>query len=178
MRIEIDDNLYVRSIEENDAEESYQLIINNKEYLSEWFGWVKNTKSVDTSLKYIKEIVEERNRDEGDDFIIIMNEKMIGRIGYWFKNDFTVNMGYWLAEDKQGNGYVTRCCKAIIEHLFTISSLHRLEIKVADENIKSRALIERLGLNFEGIMKDVDFRDGRYECEAVYSILSTEFTGY
>jgi len=34
---------------------------------------------------------------------------------------------------------------------------------------------ERLDLKLEGILRDVDYRDGKFESEAVYSILRPEY---
>jgi len=175
MRLNIANDLYIREIEVKDVDITYQLISKNTDYLMTWFGWAKHTKSVQDREDYIKEVIEERKKNEGNDFVIVSNDDVKGVVGYIMKNERTAFIGYWLDENSQGNGLVTRSVKALIEYMFKEIGVHRIEINIAEENIKSRKIPERLNFRLEGILRDVDFRDGKCESEAVYSILKPEY---
>jgi len=175
MKIDIASDLYIREIEMKDADITFQLISQNREYLMKWFGWVKLTNSVKDREDYIREVIEDRGKKAGNDFVIVSNDEVKGIVGYIMKNEHTGFIGYWLDEHAQGNGLVTRSVEALIEYLFNETSIHRIEINVADNNERSRKIPERLNLKLEGVLRDVDYRDGRYESEAVYSVLKSEY---
>lgn len=53
--------------------------------------------------------------------------------------------GYWLDEDRQGLGIMTRATARLIEFAFDKQECNRVVLRCAAENIKSRGIPERLG---------------------------------
>ncbi|WLD94335.1 GNAT family N-acetyltransferase [Alkalihalobacillus sp. AL-G] len=65
-------------------------------------------------------------------------------------------IGYWGDSRYSGKGYVTEAVQGISDFAFTELNAKRLEIRCDSQNLKSRAIPERLGFTLEGILKNDD----------------------
>jgi len=94
---------------------------------------------------------------------------------YTDRANHKTELGYWLAQDQQGKGLVTRSCKALINLAFERMGMHRVQIKISVDNHRSKGIPKRLGFKFEGIERDGEFLNGHYTDLEVYSILKNEW---
>ncbi|MFP3338955.1 GNAT family protein, partial [Micrococcus sp. SIMBA_131] len=85
------------------------------------------------------------------------------------------SIGYWLAENFQGNGIMTAAVKGIIDQAFHEYGLNRVEIQCGIENKKSRAIPERIGFKQEGVVRDAEYLYGHFHDTILYSRLSREW---
>jgi ribosomal-protein-serine acetyltransferase len=53
--------------------------------------------------------------------------------------------------------------------------MHRVEIRAAPDNYKSRAIAERLGFLQEGVLREAQFRNGCWYDLVMYSMLHDEW---
>jgi ribosomal-protein-serine acetyltransferase len=53
--------------------------------------------------------------------------------------------------------------------------MHRVQIRVSVDNLRSKSIPIRLGFKFEGIERDGEFLNGHYTDLEVYSILKNEW---
>jgi ribosomal-protein-serine acetyltransferase len=83
-------------------------------------------------------------------------------------------IGYWLAEEYEGRGLITRAVRALIDHAFGEWQLHRVEIRAAAENVRSRAVPERLGFTQEGVLREAELVGGEYQDLVVYGLVATD----
>jgi ribosomal-protein-serine acetyltransferase len=60
-------------------------------------------------------------------------------------------VGYWIGEQFQNRGIITRSCRALIQHAFDELEINRMEICAAVGNNRSQAIPIRLGFAREGI---------------------------
>jgi ribosomal-protein-serine acetyltransferase len=108
---------------------------------------------------------------------ILYKGKLTGMIGFhgihW--SNRKTSIGYWLAEKYQGHGIMTSAVKALIDCAFTDYDLNRLEILCGVNNVKSRAVPERIGLKQEGIIRDAEYLYDHFHDCVLYSILSKEW---
>ncbi|HQX42799.1 MAG TPA: GNAT family protein, partial [Niabella sp.] len=109
-------------------------------------------------------------------FNIFERDRIIGRVGlhYIQKPNQTANIGYWLVANQQGKGIVTKAVKRVMKIGFEDLSLNRLEIKAAVQNIRSRAIPERLGFRLEGILRQAEVVQDAFYDQALYSFLKDE----
>jgi ribosomal-protein-serine acetyltransferase len=71
---------------------------------------------------------------------------------------------------------VTRACRALIAHAFGELGVHRVTIRVAPDNVRSRAIPERLGFTKEATLREAGRTDGRgYVDLVVYGLLDREW---
>ena len=84
-------------------------------------------------------------------------------------------IGYWLAETHQGRGLVTTACRALVDHAFSAWTLNRVEVRAAVDNLRSRAVPERLGFTLEGTIRQAEWVNDRYVDHAVYGMLAADW---
>ena len=159
------------------AEELFAAVDASREHLSPWMPWVPATRSVADVEAFIGTTREQLASNNGFQTAIRAGEEIVGIIGMHkidWRNKST-SLGYWLAEASQGRGIMTKACAAYVAHSFTELGLHRIEIRCATENAKSRAIPQRLGFTAEGTIREAESIDGRYLDHVVYGLLSPEW---
>jgi ribosomal-protein-serine acetyltransferase len=78
---------------------------------------------------------------------------------------------YWLGASHQGKGIMTASCRVVVDYAFGTVDLHRLTIRCAAENRRSRGIPERLGFAFEGIARHAEWLYDHFVDHAVYSLI-------
>ncbi|MEY8292229.1 GNAT family protein [Carnobacteriaceae bacterium 52-44] len=175
----IDEDTHLRLFNEDDAEEFFQLTIDSKKYLKEWLGWLDNIRTVEDTAANIKSRLNEipENRGYPLSFAIIYKGKIAGTIGFNSIDSKTKTgvVGYWIGKDYQGKGIMTKAFKALLGYGFTELVLNRIEVRVAAENIKSKAIPERFGFKKEGVIRQAEWLYDHSVDHVLYSLLSTEW---
>lgn len=69
----------------------------------------------------------------------------------WKVRSFEI--GYWLRTSAQGQGYATEVVHALSRMAFETLRARRVEIRTDDNNLRSRAVAERCGFEFEGVLR-------------------------
>lgn len=80
-----------------------------------------------------------------------------------------------MGQQFQGKGIITQACAALVDHAFQEMNLHRVEIRTAVENFKSRAVPERLGFKEEGIARQSAWLYDQFIDHVVYGMLAEEW---
>jgi RimJ/RimL family protein N-acetyltransferase len=84
-------------------------------------------------------------------------------------------LGITLARAHQGQGLATEAVNAVLDYAFINLDLHRVIATVDAENIRSAALMERVGLRREGhFIKNAWFK-GHWSDEYLYAVLQAEW---
>ena len=90
------------------------------------------------------------------------------------KNEFA-EIEYCIGRTYQGKGYATEACKAVIRFGFEAIGLHKVQICCRPKNIKSKSVIEKCGLTYEGPLRDYfKMPDGSFESRMYFSFLRDE----
>ena len=173
----IDENLRLALPQPHQAEEMTAVVLANLEHLQPWMPWATDDYSVESAREFIQRVLKEFAEDGRFGASILLNEKIVGNIG--FHNLDLVNrsaeIGYWIAKDAQGRGIITKCCRVLIDYLFDVMGLNRVQINCNVENTRSRAVPERLGFKLEGIHRQCEYLNGRFGDWAVYAMLRDEW---
>ena len=178
MRFAISDRVHLRLLEESDAEELQTLIERNRAYLGRWLGWAE-TQSPDDTLGFLRRTRRQFEQDDGFQQAIVCDGGIAGVVGLlgvdWSSR--ATSIGYWLAEDRQGEGIMTAAVEAVVDYVFGALELSRVELRVATENRRSRAIPERLGFQQEAVFRRAERVSDRHLDMAVYSLLADEWNG-
>lgn len=174
---QIDEELQLRLYDQRDAETMHEVIVRNRQYLNKWLPWAGVQQSADDSRAFIRRNLVQYGEDNGFAAGIWYKGELVGGIGfhYWDFHNSKTEIGYWLAEDAQGKGIMTRAVKTLIDYAFNVLKLNRVEIRAATENMKSRAVPERLGFKLDGILRRQSWLHDRFVDHAVYSLLRGEW---
>ncbi len=84
-------------------------------------------------------------------------------------------LGYWIGTGHWGQGYATEAARALTAYAFTTLALHRVQGRHFTRNPASGRVLQKLGMQCEGIHRDAYLRWNRFEDVAVYAILANEW---
>ena len=84
-------------------------------------------------------------------------------------------LGYWLAPEHWGKGFMTEAAIAVVRFGFDTIGLHKVTTRCFAENHGSRRVIEKVGFRFVGRAEDDVWRDGRWHAHLVYETTSPEW---
>lgn len=176
--IPLDNESQLKQLEPRDAAEMFRLIDSNRAYLRQWLPWVDYNVSVEDTAGFIAMKMEQHNNNQGTHYGIWHQGRLAGTLGVhridWFNKNTA--LGYWLAAPFQGRGLMTKAVAVYMDRLvFGSWGLERLAIQAATGNVRSRAIPERLGFQLEGVLRHIEFLNGRFVDHAVYSMLRSEW---
>ncbi|MGA2332683.1 MAG: GNAT family protein [Syntrophales bacterium] len=160
-----------------DAEEIFRLVEKNRLRLREWFPWVDSTKTAaDVRLFITKSLLAHAAGNRFDN-VIIADNQIVGLVMFnWINHgNKSAGVAYWIDTDAGGKGILSCAVVELIEIAFGSMGMHRIEIRAAIGNAKSCALALRLGMRFEGTMKDAEWLYDHYVDHNIYAITKPEW---
>lgn len=176
--IRVDKDIDLRLHHANRADGVFRLVDENRERLRRWLPWVDETTSPDDTKRYIREMLHSLAEGTEYGFEILQGSEIVGGIGLRVIPDVAeAEIGYWLSAQAEGRGIVTRASRALLRFAFDELGMHRVIIKCAAENARSRAVPERLGFTLEGTFREREVTPGHgRQDELVYGLLRSEWT--
>ena len=135
--------------------------------------------SVDQGLKRIRESVElwEKNRNLRLGVALKESDKIIGECCLFnaSEKDRRVEIGYVLAYDAWGKGYMNEALVALVNYAFTEMNFHRIEAEIDPSNLASAKALERLGFQKEGHLRERWIADGEVSDSGLYGLLEGDW---
>lgn len=95
----------------------------------------------------------------------------VGEAGVYSGTPWRINIGYNLLPEHWGRGYATEITKGLIQWYFTHSDVQRIEATTLEDHIVSRRVLEKSGMQLEGILRKFTLIDGAYKNVCYYSVL-------
>jgi len=174
--LKVRDDIELRSVAEKDAGEILEIVRRNYEHLRPFLQWVTTDYSLESAQDFIRQTQQADAENTSRTFCIFYHEKLVGVISFvnfsWTSKH--TEIGYWIDENYEGKGIVTESCKALIIYAFEELEMNRIEIRCATENIRSRAIPERLNFKLDGVLRQSIWRHTRFFDVAIYSMLAEE----
>lgn len=177
-KYEIDDSTFLSLLEIKDSEKLYDLIDRNRTHLGEWLKFPNVTLHADDSRVFIERTRMRYAKDEGYWLGIWNNNELVGSIGYLYidSENKKTEIVYWLGKEYEGKGIISKSVNVLIHYAFDELKLNKIEIGVATENMKSRAIPEKLGFKREGELRDYEFINGRFLNRIIYGLKAKEWS--
>ncbi len=176
-RRQMAEGIEIRQFEARDADAAFAAANRNRRYLRRWLPWVDATTSAAEVRDFILRSQAQYEAGEGPNAGIWIDGVLAGSIGChridWANKSCSI--GYWLDEEFQGRGIVTRCCEEILDYLFTELRLHRVVIQCGTGNFRSCAIPQRLGFTREGVAREAEWVNDRWVDLFVWSMLADEW---
>ena len=175
--LKIDDNIELRLFTQDDAPLFHALITANRNHLDQWMRWSARVQTLKDVHDFIQKWGERYHAKDGFHVGLWHRGQLVGGIACRDINyeSHHAEIGYWLGEEFVGKGLVAKSCRAVIQLLFEQEQMHRIEIQCATDNVKSRAVAERLGFTFEGVRRESEWITTSFRDHALYSLLSHEW---
>ena len=131
------------------------------------------------TCRYLEYLDKKYNEGAFYDWAIVYKEnlKMIGTCGFtridfennWAEVGYVLNPNYW------GMGIAAEALSRVIKFGFLTLNLHRIESRYMIGNDRSRRVMEKCNMTYEGTFRDAMYIFGEYKTIGVYSILSSDY---
>jgi len=135
-------------------------------------------KSVEDTQKMVAKWVESYRQDSTYYWgMYLKNGEMIGSIGVTVtsEQDLKGELGYKLGSRWWNRGYATEAAKAVIDYMFRNTDMERLDAVYSAKNPASGRVMEKAGMNCEGLLRHYyKTRDGFHDCY-IYALLREDW---
>ena len=174
------DNLVLRPLKLRDKKEWTKLRQRNQNWFQQWESTVTDEFSDGKASFYqiVKNLRVEAKAQRSLPFVMEIDKKIAGQItvaNINYGSTRSAYIGYWIAEEFAGKGYTPLAVAMAIDHCFEVLKLHRLEITIRPENLKSLRVVEKLGLRSEGLRPKYLHIDGDWRDHLVFAINKDEY---
>ena len=173
------DRLELKRLAGTFAEKLFHTIDSDRTRMSRFLPWVNTTLTVKDSRNYIDSTDVARERLEGFDFGIFKKSdgEYLGNIGVhaiaWKHR--VCEIGYWLTQLGEGNGYASEAVSILEQTLFAIG-FHRIEIRCSSENFRSANVPKRCNYSLEGQLSENLIENGKYRSTLIFAKINSQKT--
>lgn len=84
-------------------------------------------------------------------------------------------LAYFVFRPFQGQGMMQRLLSGVIDRAFSVHDLHRVEANIQPDNVRSQALVQRLGFRLEGFSPRYLKIDGAWRDHERYALTREEW---
>ena len=168
--------LLLRRLELTDAEMMFRNWTSDDE-VTRFLRWDAHKIIDDT--KYMIEQWVNSYQDDSTYYwgIYLKDGEMIGSVGITITSeyDFKGELGYKIGSRWWNQGYSSEAARAVIDYMFCNTDIERIDSVSSVENPASRKVMEKAGMQYEGLLKHYyKTRDGFHDC-TLYGIIRSEW---
>lgn len=103
---------------------------------------------------------------------------LIGAMGLHFSaRNHAAEIGYWIGLPYWGQGYCTEAAQAVLKYGFEERGLNRIQARHITENPASGRVMQKIGMRYEGTMRQAIFTWGTFKDSAMYAVVQEEYGG-
>jgi ribosomal-protein-alanine N-acetyltransferase len=174
--------LVLRPLEVGDAQAWRELRTRNADWLRQWEATMPpdGGSRPTTFRSLVRRLARMARSGQALPFAIEVDGEFAGQI--------TVNnivrgsarfcsVGYWIGQEFAGRGLVPLAVAMVVDHLFMIEQLHRVEIAIRPENTNSLRVVEKLGIERCGLAPRYLHIDGAWRDHVLFGITAEEVPG-
>lgn len=175
---QVDDNIKLSLSIPQYAEDLFKLTEKNRVFLKQWLPWLDKVNKPSDTKQFLEHQLLRFQRSQALHVTIFYQNQIAGVLGYNLIDEanHTGHVGYWLGQEYNGKGIMTKSVRELIEVGFNYYSLERIDIRCAVDNSRSRAIPKRLNFKQEGVIRQAEKLSDRYVDHLVYGLLRNEYT--
>ena len=144
-----------------------------------YYPWTERTpEDVQDFVRMFLTQQAERPRTKFQLVLTLKNDgQLIGNCGIRLRapNAREADIGYELAPRHWGHGYATEAARAIVAFGFAELNLHRISARCLADNVGSAHVLEKLGMQLEGRLRENEYFKGRWWDTLLFAILQREW---
>ena len=157
------ERLILRRVKECDAESIYSGFVNQDEFLYYAF---KNKVTLEEQIEKTKKMVSlYSDNDYYNWAIVTKQDEFLGMVNLKVndKND-SVEFSYAIDNRHTGKGYMTEALKLVLDFALNKMKVARIQGACVTENIASKKVMEKCGMENEGVLKNyIKLSDGSHD---------------
>ena len=136
----------------------YEVLMENKKFLLPWMQWLNNTKSAKDTYNFLIKSDKNWENDRAYEYAIVLNDTVIGMCGAVVvdTNNKKAELGYWLANDYRGHGFMMESVDILEQELFK-NGFNKIIIHTDVLNKNSVNVAKKSGYELEAVLKQDRF---------------------
>lgn len=140
----------LRRLRAEDAADIFRSIDTQRPYLGRWLPFVAETLCVEQTEAVVAGMLADTANPV---YTIRDGGAFAGLIGFKSADAAkrSIEIGYWLREERQGKGIMTAAVRALCETAFAQMGMQRVEIRCGVGNLPSNAIPRRLGFRLSHV---------------------------
>jgi RimJ/RimL family protein N-acetyltransferase len=176
MSTELATGATLQSLEPWRAEEFAAHLDRAREHIRPWVGPSFVTTSVEGARKTLERYANATARDGARIYGIWLDKTLIAGVMFVEFNAAAgvCEIGCWSEPAGEGKGHISAAVHQLLIYACEQRGLHRVEWRCRTDNERSIAVARRVGMTFEGELREAWLVDGTYYNKAVWSILASE----
>lgn len=134
--------------------------------------------SRDDSLAFLTGVQRWYHDGDGGPWGIVIKDvgRVVGTVGLsvisWHAR---AELGYAIGKQWWGRGITAEASRAVLRYGFETLGLNRIEARCLPENAASERVMQKLGMTYEGRLREHMYAKGRFDDFKMYSILRREW---
>ncbi|BBH71156.1 N-acetyltransferase [Actinoplanes sp. OR16] len=165
----------LREFREDDAAASLSVVGDDR--VTQWLSF--NSRGPAEAAEMVRGAMARAQLEPRSEYYLAVEHEteFAGFVRLGFDGVKAAKLGYAIHADRWGKGLATDAARTLIGFGFTKLGLHRISAAIGPENLASVAVVERLGMTYEGRIRDHVFTNGAWRDSLLYSILEAEWAG-
>ena len=166
--------IILRDFRREDAAAAHSVV--GDETVTRWLSFDTRTHAQTSTM--IASAIERAQQDPRTEFylaVTLPNDDLIGFARLGLDGVRAAKLGYAIRADQWGKGYATDAARTLVNYGFEQLDLHRISTAIGPDNAPSIALVQRLGFQYEGRIRDHVYTNGAWRDSLLYSLLAPEW---
>ncbi|NUT33485.1 MAG: GNAT family N-acetyltransferase [Hamadaea sp.] len=149
-----------------------------REHIRPWVGKTFPPENLERARHILQRYADRRCRDDGGIWGIWLDGVLVGGVLLvsFDAEGGVCEAGCWLEPTATGKGLVTRAATVLLDWVFRVRGMHRVEWHTRADNVASGAVAQRLGMTLDGTMREswLTIDDRRVDTN-IWSVLAPEW---
>jgi [ribosomal protein S5]-alanine N-acetyltransferase len=165
----------LRDFRPDDAAAALKIV--GDDQVTRWLSF--DSRDLDGAATMIHAAVERARQEPRTEFYLAVtlpaDDELIGFARLALDGVRAGKLGYAIRADQWGHGYATDAVHTLADFGFRQLGLHRVSAAIGPDNAASIRVAERLGMRYEGRIRDHVFTNGAWRDSLLYSVLDREW---
>jgi ribosomal-protein-alanine N-acetyltransferase len=165
----------LREFTRDDVDASLALVGDDR--VTRWLSFDSRTR--EQAAQMIEGVIERAQSDPRTEYYlagVLDDGTLIGFARLGLTGVKAGKLGYAVAADHWGHGHALDMSRQLVDFGFQDLELHRISAAIGPDNEPSIAVARRLGMEYEGRLRDHVFTNGAWRDSLLYAILATDRT--
>ncbi len=145
------------------------------------YAYLDRLETEEEAGEAFQETLKLQQEEQGDQFVAVLmsNDMAIAIVDYEVlikrEQGGVCEIGYFIKPEYWGLGYGAEMGRAMINELFLNHDFHKVVASCNANNHSSENIMKKLGMQKEGVLRKIRFKNGRWEDEIKYGLLREEW---
>lgn len=159
------------------AEEFARSVADAREHLAPWTPFAHTVVDVTTARAFLQRFADSHAADTRHLCGLWRAGRLVGGVMFpvFDARSGVCEIGVWLSPQEQGHGLMTAAARRLIDWAVRERGMARVEWRTDVRNARSRAIAERLGMAYEGVLRSSHVVNGERQDCTVFAVLADDW---